>query len=211
MLTILPDGIAEYASAHSSPEPAVLSELAQETREKTTESEMLVGHIEGLFLKCVARSIGARHVLEIGTFTGYSALALAEGIPDGGRVITCDIDHETTEIAKRKWAQSPHGHKIELRLGRALDTIQTIDGSLDLVFIDADKESYIDYWEATLPKVRPGGVILADNVLWSGDVLAPQDDVTRAIAAFNDHARNDPRVDLVMLTIRDGITFACRR
>jgi caffeoyl-CoA O-methyltransferase len=172
---------------------------------------MLVGPVQGMFLTLIARSTGARNVLEIGTFTGYSALRLAEGLPDDGEVITCDIDPDTTEIARRHWAQSPHGRKIKLVLAPALDTIESFPGPFDLVFIDADKGNYINYWEACIPKVRSGGLILADNVLWSGRVLDPKEEDDHALVAFNKHVVNDTRADVVMLTVRDGITLACKR
>jgi len=172
---------------------------------------MLIGEVAGTFLSLVARSTGARRVLEIGTFTGYSALKLAEGLPAEGEVITCDIDPETTAIARRHWARSPHGRKISLRLGPALETIPSLAGPFDIVFIDADKENYVNYWETCIPKVRSGGLVLADNVLWSGRVLEPQDKDDVALADFNRHVVRDPRVDVVMLTVRDGITIACKR
>jgi caffeoyl-CoA O-methyltransferase len=137
--------------------------------------------------------------------------ALAEGLPADGEVIICDIDPETTAIARRFWGRSPHGAKIVLRLGPALETIASLAGPFDIVFIDADKENCINYWEACLPKLRSGGLLLADNVLWSGRVLEPREKDNAALAAFNRHVVRDPRVDVVMLTVRDGITMACRR
>jgi caffeoyl-CoA O-methyltransferase len=171
---------------------------------------MLVGPTEGTFLSLIARSISARNVLEIGTFTGYSALKFAEGVPEDGEVVTCDIDADTTAIAKRNWDKSPHGKKIRLEIGPAIQTIEKLPGPFDLVFIDADKGNYINYWEACVPKVRAGGVILADNVLWSGRVLDPQKPDDHALAAFNRHALADDRVSVVMLPIRDGVTMACK-
>ena len=133
---------------------------------------------------------------------------MAEGLPDDGTLTTCDVDSATTAIARKYWRQSPHGEKIELRLGPALETIRDIEGPLDLVFIDADKVSYIDYWEAVVPKMRRGGLIVADNVLWSGRVVSPDDANAKALAAFNDHVAADARVEQVMLPIRDGVTVA---
>jgi caffeoyl-CoA O-methyltransferase len=211
MVSFVPENIEAYASAHSTPEPGVFSELASATRAKTTQPQMMVGHIEGLLLKLLVRMAGAKRVLEIGTFTGYSALALAEGLPDDGVVVTCDVDPQATAIARSFWEQSPHGRKITLKLAPALDTIATLDGPLDLVFIDADKKNYIRYWEACLPKVRSGGALLADNVLWSGRVLEPKDPDDHALAAFNQHVLRDPRVELVMLPIRDGVTIAVKK
>jgi caffeoyl-CoA O-methyltransferase len=136
---------------------------------------------------------------------------MAMGLPDDGRVITCDIDPDVTRIAREFWARSPHGHKIELRMGAALDTIRALDGPIDLAFIDADKSNYIKYWDAVVTKVRPGGLILADNVLWSAKVLRPKEPNDYAIVAFNRHVRQDDRVELVMLTVRDGITLARKK
>ena len=211
MISFVPENIQAYADAHSSPEATLYQELAAETRASTTQPQMMVGHGEGLLLKLIVRMIAARRVLEIGTFTGYSALAMAEGLPDGGEIVTCDIDPKATAIATKYWNRSPHGKKIVLRLGPALDTIAGLTGAIDLVFIDADKTNYIHYWDACLPKVRAGGVILADNVLWSGEVLAPKEADALALAAFNEHIARDPRVDHVMLPIRDGITIAVKR
>jgi caffeoyl-CoA O-methyltransferase len=208
MLSFIPEELDSYVTTHSTPESALHQQLAKETRDSTDQPQMMVGNIEGLLLRTLVRAAGARRVLEIGAFTGYSALAMAEGLPDDGTLITCDIDPAATAIARRYWSQSPHGDKIDLRLGPALETISGIDGPLDLVFIDADKVSYIDYWEAVLPKVRMGGLVVADNVLWSGRVVAPDDPDSRALAAFNDHVTADGRVEQVMLPIRDGITVA---
>ncbi len=211
MIPLVSEAIEAYAGAHSSPEPDLLCELAAETRASMKSPQMMVGHAEGLFLKLLVRLMGARRVLEIGTFTGYSALAMADGLPDDGQIITCDINPESTAIARRYWARSPNGHKITLELRPALETIGSLAGPFDLVFIDADKPAYVDYWEACLPKVRSGGVILADNVLWSGRVLDPREKDDHALVAFNEHVARDPRVDRVMLPLRDGLTLAVKR
>jgi caffeoyl-CoA O-methyltransferase len=207
-MPFISDEIDAYANDHSTPESALCRELAEETRAKSTQSQMMIGNTEGLFLRTLVRAAGAKRVLEIGTFTGYSALAMAGGLPDDGTLITCDIDPEATAIARSFWARSPDGNKIELRLGPALDTIKGLDGPFDVVFIDADKGGYIDYWEAIVPIVRKGGLIAADNVLWSGRVLDPQEPDDRALAAFNRHVAADDRVEQVMLPVRDGITIA---
>jgi caffeoyl-CoA O-methyltransferase len=172
---------------------------------------MMVGYCEGLLLKLLVRLMNARRVLEIGTFTGYSALCLAEGLPEDGRLVTCDVDAAATTIARRYWARSPHGAKITLELRPALETIATLQGPIDLVFIDADKPGYVRYWEACLPLLRTGGVVAADNTLWSGKVLAPSGQDDLAIAAFNDHVARDPRVEKVVLPVRDGVTVAVKR
>jgi caffeoyl-CoA O-methyltransferase len=208
MLSYIPEELDNYIVAHCTEESALHQQLAIETRSGTDQPQMMVGNIEGLLLRALVRATGARRVLEIGTFTGYSALAMAEGLADDGILITCDVDPDTTRIARKYWGRSPHGDKIELRLGPALETIAGIDGPLDLVFIDADKASYVHYWEAVVPKVRQGGLIVADNVLWSGRVLAPEDADGRALAAFNDHVVADDRVEQVVLPVRDGITVA---
>jgi len=211
MLTAISDRVLGYCDAHTTPDSPVCAAIAEDTRRRSARSRMLIGQTAGTFLTIAARAARARRVLEIGTFTGYSALKLAEGLPADGTVVTCDIDAETTAMARRHWAASPHGAKISLRLGPALETLPDIPGPFDIVFIDADKENYIRYWEACLPKVRSGGLIIVDNVLWSGRVLDPKEKDDAAIAAFNDHAARDPRVDVAMLTVRDGITVACKR
>lgn len=211
MLTLVPEIIEGYAAAHTAAESPLLHELAQETYRSTDCPQMLVGQLEGTLLKLLVKMIKARCVLEIGTFTGYSALAMAEGLPKNGRLITCDIDPVVTEIAQRYWARSPHGKKIELRLGLALDTLKSLKERLDLVFIDADKENYVNYWEVCIPKIRRGGILVADNVLWSGRVLKPKDETDRAIVRFNEHVKKDKRVDAVMLTVRDGVTVAWKK
>jgi caffeoyl-CoA O-methyltransferase len=211
MLNYLPEAIEAYANEHTTPLHEAFDALTAHTQANTDMPQMQVGRVEGTFLKLLVRSIGATRVLEIGTFTGYSALAMADGLPDGGEVITCDIDREATAIAREFWAKHPAGERISLKLGRALDTIDALEGPFDLVFIDADKASYIEYWEACVPKVRPHGLILADNVLWSGKVLDPQEPDDHAIVAFNEHVAKDDRVDLVTLTVRDGVVLACKR
>ena len=215
---VVPEEIEEYALLHSSPEDALLHALAQDTQENVAWPQMQTGHVEGSFLRMLVQLSGARRVLEIGTYTGYSALSMAMGLPEDGRVITCDIDRKATALAREYWARSPHGAKIDLRLGPALETLngagrsgEPLEGPFDFVFIDADKENYVNYWEAILPKVRQGGLIAADNVLWSGKVLDPQEKSDHAIVAFNRHVLCDGRVDLVMLTIRDGITLARKK
>lgn len=211
MLPGLSQALDAYIYDHSDPEPELLKQLAEETRASTEKPTMQIDHAEGLLLRTLVKLTGARRVLELGTFTGYSALIMAEGLTDGGEVITCDNDPEVTKIAKKYWDRSPHGSKISLRLGPALETVKKIDPPLDMVFIDADKKNYINYWEACLPKVRPGGIIVADNVLWSGRVLAPEEPDDRAIDAFNRHVASDDRVDKVILPVRDGVLLATKR
>lgn len=208
---ILPEKIERYAAKHSSPESALFKKLVRRTWSDTDLPQMQVGHLEGTFLKFLVKLSGAKRILEIGTFTGYSTLAMAEGLPSGGRIITCDINPRTTAIAREFWRKSPHGEKIILSLGPAAHTIAKLKGKLDFVFIDADKENYIRYWELCVPKMRQGGLIVADNVLWSGRALKPKDATDRAIAAFNRRVVRDSRMETVMLTVRDGMTLAIKK
>jgi caffeoyl-CoA O-methyltransferase len=213
MLSLLPAGLEAYVTAHSAPEPPLLAELRAHTQAQLALPQMQVGPVEGALLRLLAQISGAQRVLELGTYSGYSALCLAQGLPPSGRVVTCDIDPHTTAVAREFWARSPDGGKIELRLGPALTTIAALaaeGAQFDLVFIDADKLNYGHYWDAVVPLVPPGGLILADNTLWSGKVSDPQDDETRAIAAFNRRVHEDPRCDHVLLSVRDGLMLARR-
>lgn len=203
--------IEAYCRQHTAPLSPVLETLIAATHAQTTAPQMLSGHLEGTLLRFLVQLTHAHHVLEIGTFTGFSALAMAEGLPPDGRIITCDVNPESTAIAREYWAQSPHGQKIELRLAPALETLATLSGPFDLVFIDADKANYAAYWEAVVPKVRAGGLIAVDNVLWSGRVLDPQAASDRAIADFNRQAAADARVETLMLSIRDGLLLGRKR
>jgi caffeoyl-CoA O-methyltransferase len=170
-------------------------------------ARMLVGPLEGAFLKMVAQLVGAKRVLEIGTFTGYSALCLAEAISDDGVVITCEVDEESAAVARRYFAQALCGKKIEIRMGPALDTMSVLAGPFDLIFIDADKVNYPNYYRRALDLIAPQGVILIDNVLWNGDVLKqpPPDEATAAIQELNRTVSVDPHVTAVLVTIRDGV------
>jgi caffeoyl-CoA O-methyltransferase len=210
-MNIVPSDIEEYAASHSFPEEPLLRELAEKTRGSTEAPQMLVGALEGAFLRLLVRLTQATRVLEIGTFTGYSALAMAGALPENGRLTTLDVDGVTTEIAKRFWSRSPHGGKIESRLGPALQSIPRLSGPFDLIFIDADKENYLLYWEACVPLLRSGGIIAVDNTLWSGRVLKPEDADDRAIHALNERARRDPRVETSLLTLRDGVLLGWKK
>lgn len=203
--------ISAYCEAHSRPISPLLTALASETRAHVPGAMMLVGTLEGNLLRLLIRISNARRVLEIGTFTGYSALTMAEALPDDGELITCDVNPDSTAVARRHWEQSPHGHKIQLKLAPALETISSLEGELDMVFIDADKENYLNYWQACVPRLRPGGLIVVDNVLWSGRVLDPQADSDRAIAALNDFAVRDDRIECVMLPVRDGMLLGWKK
>ena len=210
-MPIVDSAIEAYVTRHSRPEAELFKRLARVTRAKTALPQMQVGHLEGSVLRLLVKISKAQRVLEIGTFTGYSALAMAEGLPDSGHLITCDIDPETTQIAQACWQQSPHGKKIELRLGPAAETVRRLNGFFDVVFIDADKENYLRYWQLCVPKVRRGGILLVDNVLWGGRVLHPKDRSDHAIVAFNRHVAADRRVEAVMLPLRDGLTLAYKK
>jgi caffeoyl-CoA O-methyltransferase len=215
-LTITPESIHEYCKNHTTRPSATLLELTRATQTKSNQANMQVGHIEGQFLSIITGLMSANRVLEFGTFTGYSALSFAEALPDSGRVTTLDRDPVATQIAQEYWDKSPHGKKIELILGDAQQTILQLQSELqsrkrpayDLAFIDADKAGYTTYWEAALKLVRKGGAIIVDNVLWSGRVLNPTDASDFHIVNFNKIAIQDPRVDVVMLPIRDGIILA---
>ena len=205
---IITPEIDAYCAEHSAAESPNLTALAAETRAFSPGFGMMVGPVEGQFLGLMVQLSGARTVLEIGTFTGYSALSMAAALPPGGTITTCEVNPEHAAVARRAFESSPYADRIHLRLGPALDTVAGLTGPFDLVFIDADKVNYPNYYEAVLPKLAPTGMILADNVLWSGKVLDPEDqsDDTRALRAFNDRVRDDPRVSSVMLSIRDGIS-----
>jgi caffeoyl-CoA O-methyltransferase len=170
---------------------------------------MLTGPVEGRLLEMLVYAGGARRVLEIGTYSGYASLSMAAALPPGGRIDTCEIDERHAEVARRYIAQSPYADRITVHLGPALDTIERLEGAFDFVFIDADKENYVGYYEAVLPRLGERGLIAADNTLWSGRVLDESDtsEGTRAIRAFNEHVRADSRVTSAMLTVRDGVTL----
>src|SRR5437879_12699245 len=188
--------IEEYAAAHSVAESDVCRLIREETYRTQDCPQMVVGPLEGAFLKVMALTVRARRVLEIGTFTGYSALAMAEALPKDGTVITCEIDPDLAAFARRYWNTSPHGQKIEVRVGPALETIRTLTGPFDVIFIDADKANYVNYYRRAKELITPTGVILIDNVLWSGRVLnanAP-DPSTTAIQALNRVVASDPPV-----------------
>jgi len=214
MERIVDKRLEEYAKGATTPATELHRRLAVETWDSIDCPQMQVGAIEGRLLTILVRLCGARRAVEIGSFTGYSGLHIAEGLPEDGQLITCDIDPVATEVARRYWDQSPWGDRISLRLGPALETLAALDGPIDFAFIDADKENYVAYWEALLPKMPSGGVIVADNVLWSGQVLTPLADhseSTAGIVAFNAHVAADERVEQVLLTVRDGVTIARKK
>ena len=202
--------IEEYCEAHSTPQSELLYRLTRETHQKVMNPRMLSGHLQGMLLTTLCRMMQARRVLEIGTYTGYSALCIAEGLAADGQVHTIEVDEEREEMIRRYLAQSPYQDKIQLHIGDALQVIPTLQEQWDMVYIDADKEEYTDYYEMVLPQVRKGGIILADNVLWDGKVVKEVrsgDKDTRALLAFNEHVQADPRVTNFILPVRDGLMF----
>jgi caffeoyl-CoA O-methyltransferase len=212
MLTLVPEEIEVYAQAHSTQLPPLLAELAKATQEKFPErAVMLSGQVEGLLLQTLAAASGVKRALEVGTFTGFSALMMAAALPDDGEVVTLELSEEHAAFARSFFERSEDGAKVRLIEGPALDSLKGLAGPFDLVFIDADKTGYIDYYEAALPLLSERGVIAVDNVLWSGNVLDPKDDDGKAIAAFNEHVSRDARVRHVLLTVRDGLMLIRRR
>jgi caffeoyl-CoA O-methyltransferase len=213
-MPILDESIEAYARAHTTPMPAHMEALEAATRDAFGPmAAMLTGQLEARFLELLAFATGARRVLEIGTFTGYSAQALAAGLPPDGTVVTLEVSPDHEALARTHLSSAPDGQKIDIRMGPALDTIETLPGPFDLVFIDADKTNYLNYYEAVLPKITERGLIVVDNVLWSGQVIDDNDQSpdTVAIRAFNDAVVADRRVVCVMLTIRDGVMLIRRR
>lgn len=211
MLTLVPEEIESYAQNHTTAPDPLFDELAAETREKMELWVMQVGRIEGTFLKLLVQLSGARRVLEVGMFTGYSTLMMASGLPEDGQVITCDVDPAAEALARKYFHKSPHGKKIDIRMGPALETMADLKGPLDLVFIDADKANYSNYYDRAIELLRPGGLLVGDNALWSGRVLDPRDESDHALAAFNARVARDPRVEHVLLTVRDGMMLARKK
>ena len=207
MSKLLSVGIEAYAQAHSMPESDLCCALREETLRRMESPQMIVGPLEGAFLKMMAQLVQATSVLEIGMFTGYSALCFAEALPADGTVITCEVDEESAALARQYFAQLPIGKKIEIRMGPALETMRQLKGPFDLIFIDADKVNYVNYYRRSLDLLSPRGVILIDNVLWDGDVLKQPaaDEKTAAIQELNRVVASDSRVIAVLVTIRDGV------
>lgn len=211
MKQLVPEELERYAEQHTdSPDP-LFDELREETYRSVSDPQMQVGRVEGTFLRMLVEISGARRALEIGMFTGYSGLMIAAGLPEDGELVTCDVNPKAEEVARRYFERSPHGRKITIRMGPALETIATLAPPIDFVFLDADKENYPRYYEAVLPLLSPGGLLVADNVLWSGKVLDPKEPSDRAIAAFNARVAGDSRVEKVLLTVRDGILVVRKR
>lgn len=214
MLSLVAPPIENYVREHTATESPLLAELRARTVAELKVPQMQVGPVEGALLRMLVALHGGSRVLEIGTFSGYSALCFAEALPDDGVVVTCDVDPVATAVAREFFARSPHGKKIELRLAPALDTIAQLRSAscqFDIVFIDADKLNYRAYYEACWDLLPKGGLVIADNALWSGRVVNPTDDEDRAIADFNTAVHADARADHVLLSVRDGIMLARKR
>ncbi|MGH3646846.1 MAG: O-methyltransferase [Micromonosporaceae bacterium] len=208
--------LQQYANDHSTPLDEVARELIEETHASLPKhSGMQIAPEQANFLTLLTKTIGVRRAVEVGTFTGFSSLAIARGLADGGTLLCCDVSEEWTSIAQRYWKRAGVADRIELKIAPALETLSTLPAEpyLDLAFIDADKENYVGYWDALVPRMRQGGVILVDNTLWSGRVVDPGDNEpnTVAIRTFNDHAADDERVELQVLPLADGVTYARRR
>jgi caffeoyl-CoA O-methyltransferase len=211
---LAPD-VHSYLVEHGTPPDEIQKALIEETQKLGGISIMQIAPEQGAFMTLLARTLGARRAVEVGTFTGYSALCLARGLPDDGRLVCCDVSEEWAGVGRPYWEKAGVAHKIDLRIAPAIETLRSLPRTqdVDLAFIDADKPSYRDYYEELLMRLRPGGVILVDNVLWMGQVVNPDvdDEQTRAIRAFNDAVAADERVDCVMLAISDGLTILRKR
>jgi caffeoyl-CoA O-methyltransferase len=200
--------VEKYAAEHSAAPGDLLDELERYTREHLDYPQMMVGRLEAALLRMLVRLTGARRILEIGLFTGYSSLAMAQAMEEGGRIISCELEEKHASVARSFFGRSPVGDRIEIRMGPAIESLESIDGPFDMAFIDADKENYPNYYDMVLPKLRAGGLMVADNVLWSGNVLSPQKESDHALVVFNDKVHNDPAMEHVLLTVRDGVMVA---
>lgn len=210
----IPEELDDYVVAHSENEPELLQQLSRETYQKILQPRMLSGHYQGRILSILSKLIQPKHVLEIGTYTGYSALCIAEGLAPNGEIHTIDINEELFDFQRKYFDKSNYGKQIIQYLGNALDIIPKLDKTFDLVFIDADKPNYSNYYNAVVDKLNQGGVILSDNVLWSGKViepLKPDDLSTKALIAYNALLKKDERVETIVLPIRDGLTISRRK
>ena len=205
------EDLENYVANHSQQEPELLVKLNKETHQKILQPRMLSGHFQGRVLSMLSKIIRPKHILEIGTYTGYAALCLAEGMAENGTLDTIDIEEELVDFQRKHFDKSAWGHQIVQHLGEGIGIIPTIDLTFDLVFIDADKENYLNYFELIVPKMNKGGIILSDNVLWSGKVVEPlqkNDLSTKVLLEYNKLLANDPRVETVLLPIRDGLTVS---
>lgn len=208
-MEFLPKELEDYIDSFAQEEPAILKSLNRETHAKVMMPRMLSGHVQGRLLALISKMMCPKNILEIGTYTGYSAICLAEGLPDDGKLVTIDINEELEDMVRGYFDKAGISDKVDYRLGNALDIIPQLDMTFDLVFIDADKINYANYFDQVIDKVNPGGCIMADNVLWSGKVLADNKDKdTEALHQYNLKIKNDERVEHLLLPIRDGIMIA---
>ncbi|AJA68002.1 MULTISPECIES: O-methyltransferase [Myroides] len=203
--------LEDYAARHSENEPELLAKLDKETYQKVLQPRMLSGHFQGRFLSMISKLVNPQHILEVGTFTGYATLSLAEGLRADGTIDTIDVNEELVDFQRKYFDMSDYGHQITQHLGSALDIIPTLDKKFDLVFLDADKKNYTNYFHLIIEKMNKGGIILSDNVLWSGKVVEDikwNDRATIEIDQYNKLLKEDPRVETILLPIRDGLTVS---
>ena len=213
-MDFLPDKIDQYVEQHSENEPELLQQLNRETHLKILQPRMLSGAYQGRVLSMISKLVNPKHILEIGTYTGYSALCLAEGMQPNGELHTIDINEELYDFQRKYFDKSLYGNQIHQHLGNALEIIPRLNKTFDLVFIDADKENYPNYFEIIMDKLNPGGIILSDNVLWSGKVIEPvkEDDLdTKALIEYNALLKEDSRIETIILPIRDGLTISRKK
>ena len=212
---MLDQALMQYCELHSEEEDEILKELSRETHLKVLKPRMLSGHLQGKFLYQMVKLVNARNVLEIGTYTGYGSICMARGLAENGRLLTIDINAELEEMVRKYFKKSGLEEKITYKVGDAMEVLPRLDTLFDLIFLDADKINYVNYYELTVERLRPGGILLADNILWSGKVLAKNrkklDKDTEAILRFNKLVNDDPRVENVVLPFRDGIMMARKR
>lgn len=213
-MQFIPEELDAYVVKHSADEPELLQQLNRETKQKILQPRMLCGHYQGRLLSMISKLIRPSNILEIGTYTGYSAICLAEGLGDSGELHTIDINEELQDIQRKYFDKSGFGHQIFQHTGNALEIIPTLDITFDLVFIDADKENYSNYFNCIIDKLKPGGIILSDNVLWSGKIiekLDPEDIDTKSIIEYNTLLKKDHRIDTIVLPIRDGLSISRKK
>lgn len=210
-MDFIPHEIEEYAISHTEPESNLYRRLTEETYAREDTPQMLSGPLVGNFLQLLVRLTGARRVLDIGTFTGYSALKLAEAVPPGGKVYTCEIEKDHIERARKFFQEAPWGDRIEILEGPALESVRKLNPPFDVVFIDADKPNYSNYYKRAVDLLRSGGVVVLDNALWSGRVLKPEDDWSRAIAETNELILRDSKVSSLLIPVRDGLMVAFKK
>lgn len=210
-MEILSKNLRQYCNQHTAPESEIAKFIQQNTEEQLKYSNMLSGRVVGQLLAMLIRISGAPRVLEIGTFTGYSAICMAEALPDDGTLITCDYNERYEKMARAAFEKSEHGHKITLKMGKGLDTIETLSEKFDFIFLDADKRNYPNYYPKLFTLLNHGGILAVDNVLWSGKILNPPDEQSEAIHQLNEMIAEDDRVEQVMIPVRDGLNIVRKK